>query len=318
MFKDKIRELFPVMTSVALRAVGAAVCFYLAACDVPVIGHVPPQAWAFIAAVQLAQVIEILARRDIIRRIGELATQLSALLLFVYVADHTGNPAFMAVSVLVFAYVVAGLFGHDPGSLTSRLLDRVFTNDSMRMPKGDLVFWRACLNIRDLGKAGAMYLEGKLKSQPGAAPLTPVDDETAPILPALIAANRAGFFTTGSQPGGMCQEWPRQAYVIGFADLRAMRALHELLTNEPRLAWRIRRTFEWWDRAAAGETIHFGVLRRGTVEGTYGDVCSEPAVVALVNGYQIVIEDPQSGRDDVLWPLLERFASLTSNPTRKG
>lgn len=61
--------------------------------------------------------------------------------------------------------------------------------------------WRGARTVTDLGQCMADWLEGRISSQPGYQPNFGPDEETADLVPILAAVNRAGYLTTGSQPG---------------------------------------------------------------------------------------------------------------------
>lgn len=60
--------------------------------------------------------------------------------------------------------------------------------------------WKNARTVRALGDLTAAWLEGRGPRQPGYLGKAP-DPETAPLIPVLAAACRAGFVTTQSQPG---------------------------------------------------------------------------------------------------------------------
>ena len=91
--------------------------------------------------------------------------------------------------------------------------------------------WRAAHRYRDLCELGALFAQGEIARFPGWG-RRGLDAESRPIAPALAALNRAGFLTLASQPGALEVEGrlPRRqrAFVFGFADDRASRALEPL------------------------------------------------------------------------------------------
>lgn len=91
------------------------------------------------------------------------------------------------------------------------------------MSPADRRRWGAARSLADLGGLTALWLEGKIASQPGYQPYCGPDEETRELVSALAAACRAGYVTTSSQPG--CIEydkhgslWRQQAAVEGFVD----------------------------------------------------------------------------------------------------
>ncbi|MEW2153188.1 DUF6919 domain-containing protein [Streptomyces albidoflavus] len=69
------------------------------------------------------------------------------------------------------------------------------------MSRADRRTWRAARTVTDLGALMARWLEGDIKSRPGYEARWGPDAETTPLVPTLAALCRAGYITTGSQPG---------------------------------------------------------------------------------------------------------------------
>lgn len=185
------------------------------------------------------------------------------------------------------------------------------------MTDADRLHWAQARTLSEIGEVTALWLEGAIESTPthGGGP----DPETAVVREVLTACNRAGFITEHSQPGvprdrdGSAQ----RAAVHGFvspADFPALMnafADGELLitatrAGAPGLDWGpsvvitldLGEEFTW----EGGATSHTGI------EDFYGRVCHEDAVVALCAAWQVTIIDPEWGRNDVLWPRLQRFS----------
>ncbi len=92
------------------------------------------------------------------------------------------------------------------------------------MNRQDRERWASAKTLADLGELTAQWLEGTLASRPGYAVNAGPDPETIELIPVLARVNRAGFLTSGSQPG-MGWElgyngrlWRQRAFVQGFAD----------------------------------------------------------------------------------------------------
>ncbi|WP_331740045.1 hypothetical protein OH749_31210 (plasmid) [Streptomyces albidoflavus] len=69
------------------------------------------------------------------------------------------------------------------------------------MSRADRRTWRAARTVTDLGELMARWLEGDIASRPGYEARWGPEDETTPLVPTLAALCRAGYITTGSQPG---------------------------------------------------------------------------------------------------------------------
>ncbi|WP_158721404.1 DUF6919 domain-containing protein [Streptomyces sp. NRRL S-241] len=100
------------------------------------------------------------------------------------------------------------------------------------MSRSDRRAWRSARTLADLGRRTADWLEGRLASQPGYMPRCGPDEESAELVPSLVALNRAGFMTTCSQPG-LAEYgydgawWTQHAAVEGYLTDRAL--LQQLL-----------------------------------------------------------------------------------------
>lgn len=313
MIRSNMRTLFAVAFPPTWRIIAAAGATYLAMNHGPMVAGLS-EVWWFVAAFCAGNAIMHATTVNIVKRAGSLISTTAVVLVYIYTAYRTGHIAFYAASVLVFAWYVADLLGAHP----ERLIDRFFDRWSQPpMPAGDADFWFGARTIPDLGRVCALYLEGKVTSQPGYVYGEPVDEETRKLLPVLIAANRAGFFTTSSQPAKAdTGEWSEHAYVCGFAAEAEMTELREMLNDQAGLSWRIRRACDAWDTERGGDHIGWGAMSPRSIESSYATVCHDEAVKELLNAYQIIIEDHEAGRDDRLWPLLERFA-LAASRSRK-
>lgn len=172
--------------------------------------------------------------------------------------------------------------------------------------------WRNARTIADVGQVMAHWLTGEVRGWSGHD--DGVDSETLPLLPTLVALNRAGFVTTNSQPGyaGVGYggaHWRQKAWVEGVIDARS-----PLLNRVVRTA------------QAAGLTVlrgnrHSGVTpltdRNGELTAAISGKlprnylarqwsCLDRHAIRELrdHGAAINIVDPVWGRDDRLWPAL--------------
>jgi len=76
--------------------------------------------------------------------------------------------------------------------------------------------WRSAAAFGELCELSAKFIEGTSPFFPGYA-ADRVDAETDELVPFLAAFNRAGFLTTGSQPGMDEPDWKQRAFVDGYA-----------------------------------------------------------------------------------------------------
>jgi hypothetical protein len=196
------------------------------------------------------------------------------------------------------------------------------------MNRSNLAVWRTARTLEDLGRLGARWIGGDLTECP--AYWGPSDIETLEMIPVLIAANQAGYFTIGSQAGaaGTGQDgvfWEQRAAVEGFASrdlmLRIVRQaarrglftiVHDPATM-PRFQIRHSTAVTVTNRAGQPYT-QFGaqLSRRHLRDGHagYGDLHRQ-AVRALCSAWQVTVIDPQFGREHLLWDTLASVAQAT-------
>jgi hypothetical protein len=186
--------------------------------------------------------------------------------------------------------------------------------------------WAVARTLADLGELVAQWLEGSIPTQPGyhGGP----DEETAPLVPTLAAADRAGYVTYSSQPGfdgpGYNGErWQQRAAVEGLvADeqvaarlVRAAEGAGLRAAALPASRWRCRQataatvTRSGWPGSVTWlPRTGFGVqLSRRELASMY-DGCSRDAVRAVQAAWQVTLVDPQWGPGDRLWDLLDGWA----------
>lgn len=175
--------------------------------------------------------------------------------------------------------------------------------------------WRDARTIADLGQAMALWMEGRLPSWPGYdSPFGYEEEDGARhLVPILAAANRAGFLTTGSQPGfdGTGYDgarWRQRAAVDGI--------VHDHSPLLGRLAALERQGFEvfrgWPKKAVAitdrnGEPeTEFGGFRlsRNQAAREWHGIGRHALRELKARGTVLHIVDPVWGRDDRLWPAL--------------
>jgi hypothetical protein len=178
----------------------------------------------------------------------------------------------------------------------------------------DLARWRAARTLTDLGELTAQWLNGAIAYTPT---YCGPESETTPLIPVLAACNRAGFVTTHSQPGEALDEHggAQRADVSGFASSKTFARLMAAVADADLIITAA--------RAAADEdlgpfinitldegdefTWDGGAMTQRQIEAAYRKDCPD-AVEALCRAWQVTLIDPQWGRNDVLWPMLARFA----------
>jgi hypothetical protein len=192
--------------------------------------------------------------------------------------------------------------------------------------RADRRVWHSARSLDDLGVLVARWLEGDLATAPGYD--GPAAAETAALVPVLAAANRAGFVTDCSQPGGSGPGWEQRAAVQGFADPATWIRLWEATEGLPlmrgaQLATRFRanhRTALPVTRDRRGIVTRFGAVlpRRDLRDSWVGyGACHPDAVRAVCGAWQITLIDTEWGREDSpLWAALAEFAIAPAGGTR--
>lgn len=195
--------------------------------------------------------------------------------------------------------------------------------------EADYEVWQEARTVRELAWLAADWLDGTCTYLPAYLAVNP-DRETVPLLPCLLRANRAGYFTDSSQPGtdgfegidGIVRH--QRAFVSGRAEPDVADRLGRAFGDDAR--------FIYLARAEASsparydeDTTPVTVRERGdgselrdvtTVAGTYitrdhvqalyAYELHPAAVEAICDAYQITIIDTEYGAHDRLWETLDR------------
>jgi hypothetical protein len=242
-----------------------------------------------------------------------------------------GVPAVAVVAqvgvLLVFFAAPIGNWAADVGIAAVWLLAAVLAliNRSYRprMSRGDRRRWRATRSLADVAAVTALWLEGKVQSQPNYEPGYGPDEETAPLVPMLAAWNRAGFLTDGSQPGDLeeCAVqgtlWRQRAAVEGYIDRytgsRIMAAAIEAglwvvvdgvtVHGEPFIA-----DGQCWGAVVTEMERQPHTWFGAHISGEWRDVmyekCGYAAQKAIREALRLTVIDPEYDRNDVLWPVV--------------
>lgn len=179
--------------------------------------------------------------------------------------------------------------------------------------------WATATSLADLGELTARWLEGALPDSPsyGGGP----DPETLPLVPDLVAINRAGLVTDFSQPG-MPDDGDgskQRAAVTGFCDeptrerLAAALAATDLVfmaeSSDDESAVRIPVTID------VGEPFTWvgGAILAEYLADSYEGL-SERALRLLKTSWYVTVFDPVWGRNDLLWPALVEALTRRESP----
>ena len=165
------------------------------------------------------------------------------------------------------------------------------------MSRKDAARWASAQNMADLGEMVVAWLNGEVAQTPGHC--GPPCAETIPLTPVLTVVNRAGFITDNSQQAG--RSWT--TWVLGFADDATMAAL-EAATQDSGLIFNACREPE---HQCDGQPWGWPDCPSDDAKGFWAEAC--PAVAPwLRDAWWVYIEDPEPGRNSLLWPLLAEFA----------
>lgn len=169
------------------------------------------------------------------------------------------------------------------------------------MRRADRRRWKQAATLADLGELVTAWLNGDIIQTP--AHCGPPARETIPLIPALAILNRAGFITDSSQRAESMHGETWNTWVCGFASDEVLARLDEAVAGTSLLLTACRnchhecdqRADEWW----------FCPWRDAA--GFWADRCPR-AADEIYGCWYVCVSDPEPGRNDLLWPALERIA----------
>lgn len=204
---------------------------------------------------------------------------------------------------LLALFGAISVLGHAAG-LVGSLLDRV---PWLKLTWGDMShhdrkMWASVSRLDQLGDMVVSFLNGDLQQSPGHG--GPPDPETTALIPALTVINRAGFITDNSQcadTDGQDAVW--NTWVSGFATDAILASLRDAIEGTPlRLV------------ACRGKDHECGRMRHLLLRcpwsecvGFWADRCPKIAR-DLYRCWDVTIEDPEPGRNHLLWGTLAAWA----------
>lgn len=194
---------------------------------------------------------------------------------------------------------------------------------SWRKTRADSRRWAAAQSLPDLANLMALWCEGELSMWPGHP--APADPETSPLTHTLAAANRAGFLTDQSQPGSDSLgydglRWQQRAAVSGWiADEQLLTQIRHageaagllVLISHPRLIPHGQGAI-CTIRDGRPYTRFGGHLPAHALLHLWPSI-SRQALDQVVDAWQVCLIDPDIGRNDRLWPLLNDL--FATDPT---
>lgn len=180
--------------------------------------------------------------------------------------------------------------------------------------------WRDARGFAGLSELTARWIEGTVATQPGYWGPSDLDDPER-LVPLCAALCRAGYMTVQSQaawkgPGHDGAYWEQRAAVMGFATQDMAMRLYDYAhcaqllviihdpADLPRWLTRHRAAADVTRRGNRAMTGFGSHLSRAHLRGTYGD-CPREAQDELCAAWQVTLIDPQWGRPDLLWKVLE-------------
>jgi hypothetical protein len=194
--------------------------------------------------------------------------------------------------------------------------------EKVRRSRADWRRWAEADSFADFAELTAGWLEGSVSVVPGYGGRLGErpDPETDELIPILAAACRAGFVTSGSQPGFAGEgfdgaHWCQRPAVDGFVHEEEVLARLSALALDQGMVIKYgvagRRTR--WDTAVPVSwredfvTTSFGaVMSRHWIRSMYGDC---PGVIdQLLVSWQVTIVDFRRGDHAALWEMLDEFS----------
>lgn len=146
----------------------------------------------------------------------------------------------------------------------------------------------------DLGELVVAWLNGDLPKTPDHPE---PDPETIPLVPALTVINRGGFITTNSQLAETSGGRTWNTWVAGIAADATLTRLRNAVEGTPLtlMACRLR----------VHECGRGRLFRSCPNQQAIGDWShASPRVKELGDAWSVIAEDPEPGRNDLLWPVL--------------
>ncbi|MFI1867387.1 DUF6919 domain-containing protein [Streptomyces jumonjinensis] len=181
------------------------------------------------------------------------------------------------------------------------------------MSRADQRRWRSARTLADLADLTALWLQGRIASQPGYEPGQGPDAETRPLIPALTALNRAGILTTDSQPGHRPEHgWDHAAYAQREAvSILAPRAAADRIAAAARAAGLLttlggREQIPVTTRNGTPVTW-LGRVHGPTLRATWKPVGPD-ALTAVTSAVPLAVAGPEYAPCPRLWEILSREA----------
>lgn len=174
------------------------------------------------------------------------------------------------------------------------------------MNRADRARWRSAKTMADLGGLVIAWMHGEITQTPGHC--APPRDETVPLIPSLEIINRGGFVTDNSQlaeTGADGETW--NTWVSGFASDATLALIRQACDGTVLEVSACRGHVHQCHHPGRVRGFFWACPWRECT-GFWIDRCPDMADV-LRNCWFVVVEDPEPGRNDLLWPVLEVWAA---------
>ena len=173
--------------------------------------------------------------------------------------------------------------------------------------------WKEARTLTGLGELTALWLEGAITYQPGY--IGGPSPETRPLISYLAAYNRAGLFTTCSQPATESPTGAQRAWVSAFCNEAAIDAI---AVRAARAGLVVLCAAPGQDGAAELEVTHhhglfttFAVPMSAEYIDDYYAADCPAAINAIRAAWRLDIIDLTWGRNSVLWDCLAAALNAT-------
>lgn len=164
------------------------------------------------------------------------------------------------------------------------------------MSRADRARWASARTMAGLGELVIAWLHGEITQTPGHC--GPPCDETIPLIPVLEILNRAGFVTDNSQLAETIDGRTWNTWVSGWADDATLARIRTATAGTGLIAAACRRTTHECDRMPSfwccpwHDSVCFWSARCPAMADAFQDL------------WYVNVEDPEPGRDDLLWSTL--------------
>jgi hypothetical protein len=164
------------------------------------------------------------------------------------------------------------------------------------MSRKDAARWKTARTMEDLGELVIAWLNGEVTQTPGHC--GPPCEETIPLIPALTVINRGGFVTDNSQLAETVNGSTWNTWVDGFASDETLARIRAAAAGTDLVVMACRgRHHEHQQK------FRFQPCPRRDVTDFWATACPHAADV-LWDAWWVYVEDPEPGRNDLLWSTL--------------